>query len=594
MPINPAITARLVQIAQAAASAPSGGKQGIYKAACAELGISPATLHRYLGQVTVKPERKQRSDAGDVWASRDECIALSAILMSSQRKTDKRLLSITQAVETARANGEVRFERIEPDSGELVRLSDSAIARALRHFGMHPDQLNRPAPAVELKSLHPNHVWQVDASLCVLYYLSPRSQKESGLQVMDKDKFYKNKPANLKRIESDRVWSYEITDHYSGQIYVQYVMGAESGDNLAKIFIDAIQKQEGHEMHGVPQILMMDMGSANTGGLFKNLTRRLKVKPLPHAPGNARATGQVENARNIIERSFESSLRLAPVADLAELNHMAQRWAAWYNTNQVHSRHGKTRADMWVTIAQEQLRIAPSVEICQELLTQTPELRDVSVHLTVKFKGARYDVSSVPGVMVGEKLAITTSPYEANAVLVELKDADGHELLHSAPLVAKDDGGFREDGNVIGEDYSRHADTVLETNRKEVERFTYEAATDEEAAAKRKAQAVPFGGRIDPYKPISDSPVRTFLPKRGEELVVNVTTASTAVEEKLLEGFELARALADLGIEMSREKNALVASLYPGGVPESELPALQARLTVRQGLRVVNGGGGAV
>ena len=73
--------------------------------------------------------------------------------------------------------------------------------------------------------------------------------------------------------------------------------------------------------------IMMDMGSANTSGLFKNLARRLKVKLLAHAPGNARATGQVENARNIIERSFESSLRLQPVANLVELNAMVQRWA---------------------------------------------------------------------------------------------------------------------------------------------------------------------------------------------------------------------------------------------------------------------------
>jgi hypothetical protein len=544
----------------------------------------------------VKPERKQRSDAGDVCATREECIAFSAILMSTQRKTGKRLISITQAVGMARANGEVKFERTDPATGEVHLLSDSAINRALKQYCLHPDQLNRPAPAKELKSLHPNHVWQVDASVCVLYYLSNSTGKNAGLQVMEEAKFNKNKPKNLSRIESDRVISYEVTDHYSGSIYVEYVMGSEGGKPLSEIFINVMQKREGHVMHGVPFVLMMDQGSAMSGGLFKNLTRRLKIKPEPHAAGNARVTGQVEKARDIIERSFESSLSFKGVADLAELNTKAQRWSAWYNANQIHSRHSKTRADMWMTIAQEQLRIAPSVEICQELLTNTAELRTVTDFLTVSWKGADYDVSSVPGVMIRQKLPITTSPYEANAVLVELKDADGHELLHSAPKVERDEAGFREVGaNVISEDFSRMADTILETNRKEVERFTYEAATDEEAADKRKAKALPFGGRIDPYKTISDAPVRTFLPKRGEELVVNVTTASTAVEEKLLEGFELARALAELGIEMSREKNALVASLYPNGVAESELPALQARLAVRSGLRVVNGGmtGGA-
>ena len=327
MPLNPATVQRLVQLAQALASAPRGGKQTLYAAACAELGMGMATLHRHLGKVTVKPQRKQRSDAGDVALSRDEAVKISALLMTSHRKTAKRLLSIGQAVDTLVANGEIRAEAIDPATGECRRLSDSAIARALRTYNLHPDQLNRATPSVELKSLHPNHVWQIDASLCVLYYLNARSDRESGLQVMERDKFYKNKPANLKRIEADRVWSYEVTDHNSGAIFVNYVMGAESGTNLAESFIAAIQKREGDPMHGVPFILMMDMGSANTSGLFGNLARRLQVKLIAHAPGNARATGQVEKARDLIERSFESGLRLAPVADLAELNAQAQRWA---------------------------------------------------------------------------------------------------------------------------------------------------------------------------------------------------------------------------------------------------------------------------
>jgi hypothetical protein len=174
-------------------------------------------------------------------------------------------------------------------------------------------------------------------------------------------------------------------------------------------------------------------------------------------------------------------------------------------------------------------------------------------------------------------------------VLVLLKDADGHEVLHTAPLVVRNEAGFREDGNVIGEDYSAMADTQLETNRKEVERFAYEATTDEEAEAKRKAGVVPFGGRIDPFKVIEQTPERTFMPKRGNELVPDVTTSRTAAVDKVLTGFDLAAALADAGQEMNREVNARVAALYPDGVPESELPALIARLSVRAGLRIVGG-----
>lgn len=592
MALNPVTVTRLVQLRQSVAAAPHGTRAGLYQAACAELGVSLPTLHRHLSKVTVKTtQRKTRSDAGEVSLSRDEAALISALLMSSHRKTGKRLMSIGQAVEILRANGEVRADYLDDSTGELRPLSDSAIARALRTYSLHPDQLNRAAPAVELKSLHPNHVWQIDASLCVLYYLNARTEAESGLQVMERDKFYKNKPANLKRIEADRVWSYETTDHNSGAIALNYVMGAESGTNLADSFMAAIQKREGDPMHGVPFILMMDMGSANTSGLFVNLARRLQVKLIAHAPGNARATGQVEKARDLIETSFESGLRLRPVRDLAELNEQAQRWARWFNGNKVHSRHGKTRFEQWLTITAEQLRIAPPLEVCRELLNHTPELRKVSQTLTVSFKGAEYDVRHVPGVMVGEKLHVAINPYALDAAVVVETAADGSELLHAVPVVARNEAGFRNDANVIGEDWARPEDTALETNRKAVERLIWGAETDEQAAAARKSKAVPFGGRIDPGKVIDLAPERTFLAKRGADLVVQATTSTTQAPARVLTLFEVGQWLTTQGTAMDRDVYEKLRAWHPDGVPEDQLQALQDRLSVRAGLRVVAGGG---
>ena len=92
---------------------------------------------------------------------------------------------------------------------------------------------------------------------------------------MDSAKFYKNKPANIARIASDRVWSYEITDHTSGWIYVEYVMGAESGENLCSVLINAMQERGGADvLHGVPKILYLDPGSANTAGMTKTCAAR--------------------------------------------------------------------------------------------------------------------------------------------------------------------------------------------------------------------------------------------------------------------------------------------------------------------------------
>ena len=587
MAISAALTQQLVLIAKAAEAAGHGGKAAVYAEACHSLGISRATLLRQIKEVTVKSERKRRSDSGKTNVTRDEALVISAALMASLRKSaTKRLLSVEDAVELMRANGEIRCERIDPETGEVFQLSTSTIIRALRTYKLHPDQLLAPAPAVELRSLHPNHVWQIDASLCVLYYLKASNPKEVGLQVMEYNRFYKNKPANIKHIESDRVWSYEVTDHHSGSIFVTYVNGAESGINMAESLIKAMVKRPNDPLHGAPYLLMMDMGSANTGGLVKNFARRMDIQLLPHAVGNARATGQVENARNIIERSFESGLRFQPVADLAALNARAAQWSAWYNATKIHSRHGKTRTAQWLTITPEQLRIAPPADVLRTLLTHEPETRKVDDYLRVAFAGKEWDVSNVPRVIVGEKLKVTYNPYNLDTVFVVDADAEGKELLHACPLVVRGEDGFAVAANVIGEDYRQHHKTVADTNRDEVDRVTYGVDTLAEVDAAKKAKALPFGGRINAMKVVEDAELPTFLPRRGTALEV---AGAAVVPETILNHFEAARALASKGVAMDAEKNRQVATWYPDGVPESEVDAVVQRLSVRAGLRVVGG-----
>ena len=48
----------------------------------------------------------------------------------------------------------------------------------------------------------------------------------------------------MKKIENDRVIRYVMTDHYSGSIYVEYVYGSESSENLIEIFLNGIQNAQ--------------------------------------------------------------------------------------------------------------------------------------------------------------------------------------------------------------------------------------------------------------------------------------------------------------------------------------------------------------
>ncbi|MBP2844441.1 DDE-type integrase/transposase/recombinase [Dickeya oryzae] len=587
--MSAALTERLVAIARAAREAGHGGRGAIYDAACVELGMSRATLLRKLKEVTVTDKRKKRTDAGQSTLTRDDAAVISTTLREATRKNGKRLYSIADAVEALRANGMITAGRLDESTGEFLPLSETAISRALRNYGLHPDQLSQPAPVTELASLHPNHVWQIDASLCTLYYLSNGSQ---GLQVMDSARFYKNKPANLARIASDRVWSYEIADHTSGWIYVEYVMGAESGENLCSVLINAMQERGGADvLHGVPKILYLDPGSANTAGMTKNLCRALGIELIAHKAHAARSTGSVEKARDIIERKLEPGLKFQPVHSLEELNALAAKWRAHFNATVEHSRHNRTRTDVWLKITAEQLVKAPSVEVCRELAVATPEERKVTPKLRVSFRGIEYDVSTVPGVMVGEKLLITRNPWRTDAAQVVLTGEDGHETFFLVDEVTKNEFGFADSAAVIGERYKAQSDTPAQTAAKELEQLVTGTDNATDAAAARKAKALPFGGKLDPYKHIDDATLPTFMPRRGQASDVR----GPRIEQRPLTHVEAAKALrekfAASGHNWTPEHYRKLVAQYPNGVPEDQLDEIATSLIapVSNVINIVNG-----
>lgn len=575
--MSAALNERLVAIAQAARSAPHGMKGAIYAQACEELGLSRPTLLRKLAEAAHRPARKRRRDAGETALTLDEAKLISAMLVESTRRNGKRLMSIEQAVSTLRANGKIQARTVDEETGEVFHLSVGTVARALRLYNLHPDQLTQPAPAIELASLHPNHVWAADASLCVLYYLKREAGAQHGLQVMDAAEFYKNKPKNLKRIEHDRVWRYLYTDHASGAFYLEYVLGAESGENLAGSFINAIQKRADDPFHGVPWVVMLDPGSANTGAVFRNLAHALQVQVQVNEPGNPRAKGQVEKTHDIVERQFESGLKFVAVDSLAELNALAWRWMRVFNATRAHSRHKQTRWGAWQRITPEQLRLAPDPALCRELAHSAPVLRTVTPKLRVSF-GAEFDVSGVPGVMVGEKLLMARNPWRPEAAQVVLTDEHGHQSFHVVEPVTKDEWGFAHGAPVIGEAYQRHADTPAQVNAKAIERLVTGADTQQAAAAARKAKALPFGGEIDPYKPVTDTVLPAYLPRRGTELNVPMRAH---VEVNPLSPIEAAGVLMRMVPGWNREHMQRLKAGWPEGVLEQDLPEVAARLAGR-------------
>lgn len=581
-----AIQDTLRALGAALLAAKHGEGAALVARAAADLSLSNASIFRKMAQLGIDFGRKQRADKGKSALLRSEAEVIAAYLMAGTRANGKRIISIEQALHDLRANGKIAAECVDAATGVVTLLSPTTVTRKLLAWGLHPDQLNRPAPHVELASLHPNHAWQIDASVCVLFYLPKK-----GLQVMSDKEFYKNKPQNFKKIENDRVIRYTATDHTTGTVQVRYYAGAETGLNLADFFIHCIQKKDNAQepIHGVPFILMDDAGSANTSHLFNNLLERLSVRHLTHKPGNPRASGSVERAQNLVECHFESRLGVGQqITSLEQLNDLADTWSRWFNSARKHTRHGHTRYGLWQTIRAEQLRVAPSREICQLLLSTRPETRKVDDNLRISYalKGQpsrQYSVAHVPNVLVGETLTVCINPYSVPAINVIEKGADGKEIFFECLPLAVNEYGYTEAAVTIGESYKSVADTPADIARKNAIKEAYGVDTLEEADARRRAKVRPFAD-MDAVTYLKAETVADYLPRKGTDMGIS----SPRVEEKPWSHTKTAMELVKRGMAMTPEFGRAIAQWYPDGVPESELDTLQARLQARPNLRAVN------
>lgn len=584
-------------------SAPHGSKGAIAARLAEQMGCSVQTAYRRLSNVTasLKP-RKRRTDAGDMSLSRDEAAAIAALVEETRRLTGTGTLPVEEAVEILRANGRIDAARVDKATGEWHPLSVSSICRAIRAYGFHRDQLAAPSPATRLASRHPNHLWQIDASVSRQFYLG-----DDGAQVMDKREFYRGKPGNFTRIADRRLWRYAITDHASGCIELFYVLGAESSANLLSSLIHAMTRRDAGTMHGIPKLLMMDPGSAVTAATTRNFVDACGIELIVNEVGNARAKGQVENANYLIETHFEAMLKTrAPVTSLEEINTLAQQWARHYNATRVHTRTGMTRRDGWLRIKPEELVLAPPVEVLRQLATTTPKACTVR-DCMIRFRGQVFDVRGIPGLVNGQRVQVignALAPDDSVRVLMP-GEADNKPVHYIAGRIGTDGWGFVQGAAMVGEEYRGVPETPADAARKELDRLAMQVQTDAEAAAARKAKRMAFGGQVDPMKHIREASIAPSLPRSGMESSVaapqiiaaqRIEPAPPRAELPPLNHVEAAVRLKPLveraGTAWTPAMYARTAQHWPDGVPVDQVEAWAIVLSTpeRGGLRLVDGG----
>lgn len=574
-----ALRSLCAQLAQAA----KGQKAMLKESMARQMNCSLATLHRHLKAVGYSDGRKPRADRGRSMVGESDAHMLASALAAGTRQNGKRNLSLDDACELMATNGKLDG-LTDTDTGEIRSVSASTISRVLKRHGLHPDQIAAPTPHMPMRYPHPNHTWQIDASVCVVFYLA-----DDGARLLDQSRFYKNKPEQVRSIEQQRVIRFVCWDGCTGSVMVRYYLGEESAENLIDFFIWCIQQRIHRDrpmpFYGVPKILHTDQGSANRSHLFGALLQALDVRLITHMPGNSRATGGAESTQNIVETKFEHKLAFCRTSNLDDLNAKAADWMHAFNASRTHGRTGHTRYGLWSTIRAEHLRVPPAEDILRTLPTSRIETRVVEGDLAISYaparlKGARYDVSDVPGVWVGATVEVSLNPYERDErgvqfVRVRVPETGDGTWLSCAPLAIGMDG-TRIDAPEFGSEYSSLGDTFVDTNRKSLQKTTYDADTQGEAKRRRFNKTPAFMGELNPFAAEARINLPSFLPKRGTLLdVINPMQVEIKPYTHLA---AIGWAYARLRRPLTSAENVWVRETWPHGVPEAELDTMLAWL----------------
>lgn len=497
----------------------------------ASYGYSYEHMCRIAKQHGFNSGRKARKDKGFSSLADDQVDFVAAFIYETRRENKGAISPVENALEFAFDNGVIQRGSV----------SVSTMQRLLRERQMNKERLNNPTPHIEMRSLHSNHVHQLDVSTCIQYYLD-----DGGMSIMREDEFYKNKIENFKKIKTP-LQRYVLTDHFSGFFFVKYYVAAgETAENLFDFACSAWEAKNDPRMpfRGVPLMMLMDGGSrAKAKAMGLGFWEGIGVDILPGEAGNSRRQGSVECHHNIWEMWFETRLRVDPATSLEDLNRKAFGFCLWFNATRKHSRTNMPRLSCWLTINQEQLRELPSREELRDLMNKPEETRMV-VNSRISFQGKEFSLRGF-GIPHGAQVTVIKNIWKWKEGIVAVAYENQRYEARAIEKLPMELGGFSANAAIIGQEYKAQPETATQ---KAVKRMDELAHGTQDPARK----STPFYG-MNAFEGFADKVgnLATF-PKKGTPIELSREIASKEIP--IAEFFKRLRdAIGRITPELNRE-----------------------------------------
>jgi len=538
-------------LAQKLSGAAPSEREAIITSYNALTGNSRTTLYRIAKKNGFKSGRKPREDKGVLKSgiTEEQVRYVAGLIYVTGRENKGPIMPVDEALEIAFDNGII----------ERGQISTARMTAILREKGLDKPQMKAATPHTEMRSLHPNYCHLADVSVCIQYYL-----KNGKMGIMDERDFYKNKPDSFAKIKQ-KLLRYVLDDHFSGRyLFKYYVAEGESRENLWDFlkWCWRVKSDPALNMHGVPLYLLMDANSAQKSHAMQNFFKGLGVIIPKGRPYNPRRQGAVETTHNIIERRFETKLRICPAFDVEELNAWAMDYMIWHHAARTHSRHGMSRLESWQLIQPEQLRIMPDDDILNILFVENEVTCPVR-NYRFSYRGAEFNVKHLPEMHHNAKVQVTINPYlwKQDQVVTVM----WHNTPYEVSAIKKLDdiqGGFSVGSALIGQEYKAQPESPMQKNIKTINQMAY---GDREP----KKGDIPFEGTlVMGHQAEKVSNLHSF-PRRGTPM--ELTRTAAPIQRSMLELFKAMRAA---GIQVTPAINQALRAEYGDTIEATTMDAV--------------------
>lgn len=507
--------------------------------------------------------RKTRSDSGDCILTDAQIEFVAGLMRESARENKGVIMPVKVALDIACDNGLIPRGAV----------SVGRMQQILAERQLNKASLDAATPHTDMRSLHPNHVHLVDASVCIQYYL-----RNGKTALIDERDFNPKKIQNMAKIKT-RITRYLLTDHFSGLFFVKYYLAAgESQKLLYDFLISAWQhkQKDRYPFRGVPFLILWDAASAARAKAMTHFIEGLNINTPPGMPHNPRRQGSVESTQNIVECNFECRLRFEPAWELEQLNTWAMDWQIYHNAEMKHTRHGMPRTAAWMLIKQEQLRELPDLDVLQALFSTPGEERLVGGNYQISFaikpgEIKKYWLKHIPGILpTRTKVLVKINPYLWPTINVVYNDISYEvEPLDMLPAIQ---GAFRAGAPVIGEAYAAMPETATQQAGKRIENYAYGELPDGET--RRRRDIVPYAGITVMGNQADKLDNLTYMPRRGNAIEIDRENL-----DKQVPFVELIKKLGAAGVELTPKINHALKEKYGETIDAREVDELVDQMT---------------